>query len=91
MNNDMKLLNDIKFKIETEIFNNKSIHFFENFNKKMFLLIINDKYLRKNTITSEYSKLNDYCNNHLNRENLFDFKLIHSIRTYFATSIQILI
>ncbi len=89
MNNDMKLLNDIKFKIETEIFNNKSIHFFENFNKKMFLLIINDKYLRKNTITSEYSKLNDYCNNYLNRENLFDFKLIQTTLHSNDTIIQL--
>jgi len=89
MNNDMKLLNDIKFKIETEIFNNKSIHFFENFNKKMFLLIINDKYLRKNTITSEYSKLNDYCNNYLNRENLFNFKLIQATLHSNDTIIQL--
>ncbi len=69
MNNDIKLLNDIKFKIEKEIFKNKTIHFIENFNNKIFLLIINDKYLRKSTITNECLKIN-IINDCLNRENL---------------------
>jgi Leucine-rich repeat (LRR) protein len=69
MNNDIKLLNDIKFKIEKEIFKNKTIHFIENFNNKIFLLIINDKYLRKSTITNECLKTN-IINDCLNRENL---------------------
>jgi Leucine-rich repeat (LRR) protein len=76
----IKLLNDLKFKIEKEIFKNKSIIFIENFNYKKFLLIINDKHLRKGTITSEYLKTNtDIINNRLKRENLFDFILIQTI------------
>jgi Leucine-rich repeat (LRR) protein len=85
INNDMKQLNDIKFKIETEIFKNKTIHFFENFNKNMFLLIINSKYLRKSTITSEYLKTNFF----INRENLIDFILIQTILNSNDTIIQL--
>ena len=78
MNNDIKLLNNIKFKIEKEVFKNKTIHFIENFNNKIFLLIINDKYLRKSRITNEYLKTN-IINNCLKRENLSQLIFLRAI------------
>jgi Leucine-rich repeat (LRR) protein len=48
----IKLIDDLKLKIETILFSNKTILFMNDYGleKKSFLLIINDEYLRKSAI-----------------------------------------
>ncbi len=46
INKTLKSIDEIKYKIEKKLFSNKSCIFFRN----QFLLIINDEFLRKNTI-----------------------------------------
>lgn len=69
-----QLIDDIKYKIEQKLFQNKSILFIENYGKleKTFLLIINDEYLRQSTfIDDNFSKKSVY----FNREKLIAYFL----------------
>jgi hypothetical protein len=64
-NNNNNKIDDIKYKIERKLFNNKSILFMKDYGKekKTFLLIINDEYVRKKTI-------DDLNSEYFNREHL---------------------
>ena len=68
---NMKSIDDMNYKIEKELFNNKSIHFMKDYGKenKTFLLIINDEYVRMNRINN----LNE--SEYFNRENLIAYFL----------------
>lgn len=52
----VKLIDDLKLKIEKILFSNKTILFMNDYGleKKSFLLIINDEYLRKSIIDENY-------------------------------------
>jgi Leucine-rich repeat (LRR) protein len=69
-----QLIDDIKYKIEQKLFQNKSILFIENYGKleNTFLLIINDEYLRQITfIDDNFSNKSEY----FNREKLIAYFL----------------
>jgi hypothetical protein len=50
LNEIKQLIDELKYKIEKKIFSNKSIFFYEKDKKYSFLIIINDKYIRKKCI-----------------------------------------
>jgi Leucine-rich repeat (LRR) protein len=70
INKTLQSIDEIKYKIEKKLFSNKSCIFFKN----QFLLIINDEFLRKNTI--EF--VNQITGN-LKKENLLAYLLIEKL------------
>ena len=61
-----ELIHELKYKIEKELFSNKSIFFYDKGTKYSFLVIINDEYIRKNNCVEYYYMLKLLTKNKLN-------------------------
>jgi len=85
---DVESIDDLKYKIEEKLFQNKTILFIEDFGeeKKTFLLILTNGYLRKSKFENFYEYFNresliaDFLHKQQFRNNIEEFNFLNSLK-----------